>query len=140
MAACPLTEHLLRHPWDGPVTIIGPAGSEAPERLRGPAGTIAMRLDQRCAVKGLSTALARPLVSTSLNRPGQPPTRSLEEIEPSLEALLAGVFSTGQPTSGIASTIVVVQGGVLRCLRSGGVSMATVCEVANRIGSEQDPR
>ena len=140
IAACPLTEHLLRHPWDSPMTLIGPAGSAAPQRLRGPADTIAMRLDPHSAVKSLSAALDRPLVSTSLNRPGQPPTRSLEEIEPSLETLLAGVFSTGQPTSGIASTIVVVQDGVPRCLRSGGISMATVCEVASRIGSDWDPR
>ncbi len=133
LAACPLTRRLLEHAWDGPVTIIGAAGRGAPARLRGPEDTIALRLERHSAVVALSTALERPLVSTSLNRHGQPPTTSLEEMDPSLEALLAGAFWTGAPSSGIASTIVRVQDGQLRCIRDGGVPMSRVREIADRL-------
>ena len=140
VADCPLTEHLLWHAWDGPVTIIGPAGNDAPRRVRGPGNTVALRLDQHPAVRALTAALDRPLVSTSLNRAGQPATTSLEAIDPSLEELLAGVFSTGDPSLGVASTLVTVEQGALRCLRDGEVSMTSIEEVAERFHTDRGRR
>ena len=77
----PAAEALANAFWPGPLTLVLPGGEgKLPDALRGPEGGIAVRHTGHKLVARLVAGLARPLTSTSANRPGQPPSPGPEKI------------------------------------------------------------
>ncbi len=110
----------------GPVTWVLAAGPAVPARVRGPAGTIAIRRDTHPCVQWLCGALGHPIVSSSLNLPGAAPAEDLDAIPAALVAALAGAFVRPPAPVGAASTVVAPTSGGWRLLREGAVSKAAL--------------
>ena len=66
--------------WPGPYTWLWPATPEAPKWITGGSHRIAVRITRHPVAAALCDAFG-PLVSTSANRAGQPPARSLTDIQ-----------------------------------------------------------
>ncbi len=66
--------------WPGPVTWLIPVAKNIQPLLRGNHTTIAVRVSAHPVVRELCNVYGKPVVSTSANLSGQPPTRSVEEV------------------------------------------------------------
>ena len=120
---------LMEHSFSGPVTVIARAARKAPTAVVSAAGTIAMRLERHPATFRLCELLRTPIVSTSLNLPGQPPVSDPNDMPAALAAEIFGVLSTEVRPAGIASTLVSAQGGQPQILRSGQVTIDEINRV-----------
>lgn len=66
--------------WPGPVTWLWPAKPTVTNLLRGTHATIAVRVTAHPLAAALCREFGGPLVSTSANLSGKPPTRTAEEV------------------------------------------------------------
>lgn len=122
-------ETLARRLWPGPLTLIVPAGPQAP----GPVvtdGAIAVRPAADPVSAHLLEAWGRPLFSTSANRRDEPPPAGIEDAvrqladAPGAGAIALALSEPGgseEHPLGRPSTIVDVRGGVARIARAGAV-------------------
>jgi L-threonylcarbamoyladenylate synthase len=67
--------------WPGPNTWLLPKSKSTPAWLSGAHPKIAVRVTNHPVAKALCEKLGRPIVSTSANLAGQPPTRSIDEAK-----------------------------------------------------------
>jgi L-threonylcarbamoyladenylate synthase len=70
----------LRRSWPGPTTWLIPAAKHCPVWLTGKHDTLAVRVSAHPLVRHLCQALDSAIVSTSANRAGQRPARSMLEV------------------------------------------------------------
>jgi L-threonylcarbamoyladenylate synthase len=70
----------VRASWPGAVTWLLPAAPQVSPLLRGEHATLAMRVSAHTQVCALCDAFAGALVSTSANRSGQPPARTVDDV------------------------------------------------------------
>lgn len=75
----PEQQQKLDSKWPGPVTFIVPAAPGVSEILTGGRDTIAVRVSDHPHVVSLCDACGSALISTSANRTGQAPFRTIEE-------------------------------------------------------------
>jgi L-threonylcarbamoyladenylate synthase len=83
--------------WPGPHTWIVPATTRAPRWITGDHDGIALRVSAHPLVIALCNGFGGAIVSTSANRAGAPPPRTLDEFDPGLrnavDAIVAGETS-----------------------------------------------
>lgn len=96
-----IEERALRT-WPGPTTWLWPATPEAPPWLTGGTRRIAVRITRHAVAAQLCEAFG-PVVSTSANRSGQPPARSVTEVRlrfgHDIDAVLPGALGrSARPT------------------------------------------
>ncbi len=103
---------LSRH-WPGPLTIVLPA-------LNG--GTVALRVPDSAFLRRLLQALDQPLYSTSVNRSGEAPVNTVDEIMRGFEKDVDLVLDGG-PLSGLPSTLVDASARPFRVLRQGALRL-----------------
>jgi L-threonylcarbamoyladenylate synthase len=82
----------VRASWPGPHTWLLPCPSRIPTWLRGAHSTIALRISAHKRVVALCNAFGGPIVSTSANRAGHEPARSIEELDPAVIEQTDGVL------------------------------------------------
>lgn len=79
--AKPLPEEMLQSALSvSGVTWVFPAASHAPPWITGQYDSIALRVSAHPVVRELCQLFGKPLVSTSANREGLPPARSVQEV------------------------------------------------------------
>ncbi len=115
--------------WPGPLTLVLRGGEgKLPDQLRGREGGIAVRHTAHAGIARLVAELARPLTSTSANRPGEPPAPGAERLadvfRPEIEGgqlllLDGGVLGNVPP-----STLVDCTGPAPRLIREGAIPRA----------------
>ncbi len=110
--------------WPGPFTLILKAGPRVPAAISAGKGTVALRVPASAPLRELLAAVGQPLVSTSANRSGEPPTRDMVEAERLFGALVDGVLrcwpaSAGHTSAGRASALVDLTSWPPRLLREG---------------------
>ncbi|MEO6138284.1 MAG: Sua5/YciO/YrdC/YwlC family protein, partial [Luteimonas sp.] len=86
--------------WPGPHTWIVPATDRVPRWITGAHEGVAVRVSAHPIVIALCAAFGGPVVSTSANSAGKPPSRTLVDLDPHLITQLDGVI--GGNTSGLA--------------------------------------
>jgi L-threonylcarbamoyladenylate synthase len=111
------TEERLFSLWPAPVTAILPASRKIHAALR-PDGRVAVRIPARLALLALIEKTGVPLVSTSVNRSGQPPMNRIGEIRKAFPGLDAYISRRG-PGSSSPSTVIDLTGNRVRILRRG---------------------
>ncbi|MES0873077.1 L-threonylcarbamoyladenylate synthase [Sinimarinibacterium thermocellulolyticum] len=89
--------------WPGPATWIFPAAPDAPRWLTGEHDGIAVRVTAHPLLRALCERFG-PLVSTSANRSGRPPARSITEVRlqfrDTLDAIVPGALGgLAKPTT-----------------------------------------
>lgn len=137
LALTPQARVMAREFWPGPLTLVLRGGEgQLPDRLRGPAGGIAVRWTSHPRVAMLIAALGHPLTSTSANRPGGPTAPGPDHIVQAfaeevargeLLVLDGGVLGNVPP-----STLVDCTGPVPRLVREGAIPRR---ELRRRAGS-----
>lgn len=90
-AGLPQIEDLANKCWPGPVTLICRAHPDLPGFMKGPDGTIAMRMPDHEGLQKLLTHF-EGLFSTSANISGSPVPETLEEVDPSILAHCAALI------------------------------------------------
>lgn len=117
--------------WPGALTIVLPANPGLDWDLGDMGGTVALRIpDHPLALELLRET--GPLAVSSANRTGEPAARSIGDARRMLGDSVAVYLDAGEVSGdGTASTIVDAtaltgEGGVLRVLRSGGVSREAI--------------
>lgn len=115
----PAADALARAHWPGALTLVVPAPRGALPDLAAQDGSIALRSPGSAFLQSVLIATGSPLVSTSANRPGEPPPSRLEECQ--LEGVALAV--DGGPLSGLPSTVVRVDGSTVEVLRSGALKV-----------------
>lgn len=123
------TDHaheLARAFWPGSLTLVldDPEGI-FPPGVRSEAGAVGVRVSPHPFVRRLLAAYGRPLTSTSLNEPGEPPARSGSEAADVALRLDAArqilVLDAGTLPPSDASTVVDCTGSSPRVLRAGSI-------------------
>ena len=110
----PLPRHLARF-WPGPLTLVFPARA---------GGTAAVRVPDNRFLRDLLSALDRPLYSTSVNRAGSPPLRSVEEMRRELEEEVDAIYDAGNQAPGAPSTLLDITQRPFAILRQGAVRLS----------------
>ena len=77
--------------WPGPVTWLLPAAAGCPPWIPGGHLSVAVRVSSHPVSKQLCEHFGGPLVSTSANRSGQSPARTIEQVEQYFQDSIAGV-------------------------------------------------
>ena len=98
----PHQEAFCRACWPGPFSLILPAVPALPRELIGTGNTVAVRVPRLPALVKLLQKVGGPLASTSVNREGESPARSLAETGPfqaRVDAVWQGERSVGPPVS-----------------------------------------
>ena len=125
----PVALKLIQKYWPGPLTLIFKArqGVFPPELLAG-GETIALRVSPHPIARQIVQALGLPLTTTSANKSGQPPARSVEEVRSSsLE--IDGVIDGGILSQAQGSTILDVTVDPPRVVREGEISTQDIFDV-----------
>jgi len=110
--------------WPGAVTLVLRRGEGVHWALGGDDATIGLRCPADPLARDLCERVG-PLAATSANLHGQAPLCTAEEIRAAFGEKVALVVDGGR-LKGLASTVVDVSGGELRCLREGAVPFADV--------------
>lgn len=113
--------------WPGPLTLVLlPRSRSLPDRLRGPAGAIAVRWTAHAGLARLIAAYGAPITSTSANRSGVPPAGDVGEIvEQWRDAIAAGTVRAldgGVLPPSLPSSVVDCTGGPPRLVRRGAIA------------------
>jgi L-threonylcarbamoyladenylate synthase len=107
---------LLEEIWPAPLTAVFPSGKRCPQWV---GDTIAMRIPNFPRLVRIIQKLGEPIVSTSVNRSGEPPLDSIELIEKrygdKIDLLLIG----DEAASSRSSTIVDFTGKIPVLIREG---------------------
>ena len=100
--------------WPGPLTLIFPA--------RG-GGTVGLRVPKDDFLRQLMVKLEKPLFSTSVNLPGQPPLDRINDIVSMFQAKVDLIVDFGNLTNRLASTIVDLASTPYRIIRQGAAKV-----------------
>jgi L-threonylcarbamoyladenylate synthase len=100
--------------WPGPLTLVFPARS---------GGTAALRVPDNQFLRGLLGALDVPLYSTSVNRAGMPPLRTVEDMRRELGGEVDAIFDAGDIPPGEPSTLLDLTRRPFAILRQGAVRL-----------------
>lgn len=114
-------ENLIAQCWPGPVTLILRARADLPDFMKGPDGTIALRMPVHEGLQQLLTHFDG-LFSTSANISGEPVPEILETVDPRvLEecSILVMDDSSGSEGRSTPSTILDCTGDEVRVVRQG---------------------
>jgi L-threonylcarbamoyladenylate synthase len=104
----------LANYWPGPLTVVVPA--------RG-GGSVAVRVPDSPFLLRVLAALDRPLYSTSVNRAGEPPLASVDEMDRVFGTRVGMIYDAGDSPPGAASTLVDTTARPFRVLRQGALSI-----------------
>lgn len=109
---------LIKAHWPGALTIVLDAGPMLPPALRAADGTVALRCPGNGFLRDVVLAAGALVISTSANRPGEPPATRVDDA-PRDDSVAIAVDAG--PLSGSLSTVVRVAGEVVTVLRQGAV-------------------
>ena len=108
--------------WPAELTLVLAAVPGLPSMIVSSVGGVAVRVPKDRSARELARKYGGVLTATSLNRPGQPTTKSPEDLLP-FSHLLAG-YLAGDTGDDLPSTLVDVRTHEPRILRSGRVALS----------------
>jgi len=129
----PISRRLAEAFWPGPLTLVLPLRDDSGIHALTTAGldTVGIRVPDGFA-GDLIRAFGQPLAAPSANTSGKISATSAAHVEADLGPKIALILDAGPCTVGVESTIVKVEGDVLRLLRPGGLAAEEIERVAER--------
>ena len=100
----------IKTSWPGPTTFLVPANEYVPELIKGKHSKVALRMSNSSAIKEVTDIFGGPIVSTSLNKFGQKPAKTIFEAKEYFgESIMYydGVLDGGEENSDRESTLIV---------------------------------
>jgi L-threonylcarbamoyladenylate synthase len=129
-------EGLMEELWPGPITFVLPAESTLPKILC-PNGLIGMRCTSDPVLAELVSELPNPIITTSANKSGEPAAHSSQELRWLGEDVAVWRAEVVLSPS-LGSTVLLVAGESLRCLREGDFPLEKIKQVAEQFDFEVD--
>ena len=138
----PLALRLSRRVWPGPVTLVLPNQHRdsvifqldpAVQKAVAPTDTIGIRVSPDEVLEQVLGLTAGPIALTSANFGGEPPATDDSALE-QLDGHVDLIVKTGKTHFAAPSTVVEVNGQVVRILREGVVDKATIDQLCGFIG------
>jgi L-threonylcarbamoyladenylate synthase len=129
----PISRRLAEAFWPGPLTLVLPLRDDSGIHALTTAGldTVGIRVPDGFA-GDLIRAFGHPLAAPSANTSGKISATSAAHVEADLGPKIALILDAGPCAVGVESTIVKVEGDVLRLLRPGGLAAEEIERVAER--------
>jgi L-threonylcarbamoyladenylate synthase len=125
----PLAEELARQWWPGPLTMVLPKDSRVPASVTAGLPTVGVRMPNHPLALALIQAAGVPVAAPSANRfTGLSPT-SADHVKAAFGDAVA-VLDGGPCSVGIESTVVAIEGGELKLLRPGMISLGEMEQAA----------
>ena len=92
--------------WPGPFSLILPAGHLLADRVSAGTSTVAIRVPANSELRGLILAVGVPLVSTSVNKQGEPPVVAMKDAWSGFAAMVDGAWIPSEErTEPLAGTV-----------------------------------
>ena len=110
------SEEKLRDIWPASLTVVLPSGPEVPSWV---GETIALRVPDASELRALIDAVGQPILSTSVNRAGEPPRLTADSIEDDFDDEIDLVVVRDTDDDSVPSTIVDLTGDTPRVVRQG---------------------
>jgi L-threonylcarbamoyladenylate synthase len=115
-------ETLIEKFWPGPLTIVLPRRSLVPDLVTSGLETVAVRMSAHPVFRSVIQQFGKPLAAPSANRFGRISPTTAAHVTTELGGRIPLVVDGGPTAHGIESTIVAVESGRLRILRSGPIT------------------
>ncbi|BBH23833.1 threonylcarbamoyl-AMP synthase [Paenibacillus baekrokdamisoli] len=127
----PLAKRLMDRFWPGPLTIVLPVspGAVSP-RVTAGLDTVAVRMPAHPVALALIAAAGCPVAAPSANRSGRPSPTQASHVLADLDNRIDGIVDGGDAGVGLESTVVEIDGEIVRILRPGGITAEALREVA----------
>ncbi|MFB2563973.1 L-threonylcarbamoyladenylate synthase [Rhizobium sp. IMFF44] len=139
----PVSRHLAEVCWPGPLTLVVPVRPSGglPSITTAGLDTVAIRMPSGFS-RDLIKAYGKPLAAPSANISGKVSATSADHVVADLGAAVRLVLDDGPTPVGVESTILKVDGGEVRLLRSGGLTVehinaTTGIEVLAKVQNEK---
>jgi L-threonylcarbamoyladenylate synthase len=130
----PLAEELARQWWPGPLTLVLPKKSLVPDTVTAGLPTVGVRMPNHPIALKLIEQAGVPVAAPSANR--------FTGLSPTTADHVRAVFGDAVPvleggpcTVGIESTVVAIEGGQLKLLRPGMISLGEIEQAAAHAGA-----
>ena len=129
----PLAEELVRQWWPGPLTLVLPKAPSIPDNVTATLPTVGVRMPDHPIALDLIQEAGVPIAAPSANRfMGLSPSTA-EHVRAAFGDALP-VLDGGPCAVGIESTVVAIEGGVLKLLRPGMISLGEIERVVAHAG------
>ncbi len=112
----------------GPLTVIAPKKEIIGKIVSAGGSTVGLRFPSNAAAIELMRESGVPIAATSANISSFPAPTSAEQVKEYLNGRIDAILDCGETGSGVASTIVTLDGGI-RILREGAVTEREIREV-----------
>lgn len=139
-----MSRHLADAFWPGPLTLVvarRPTSTVADIVTAG-LETVALRMPDNAVTRDLIRAVGRPIAAPSANRSGGISATSAADVVAELGETVSVILDDGPSPVGVESTIVMIDHGVPRLLRPGGIAREAIEAVLGRplvgVDSESD--
>jgi L-threonylcarbamoyladenylate synthase len=126
-----LSNLLMSKFWPGPLTLVLTAEESYP--CSGEGNTIGLRMPDADFLRKIINMVGMPLAATSANFHGRPAPAKLQDVNGAFRSLVDHVIEADLNSVGLPSTVIRIEGGVLRILREGAV---TKDEISSLVGDK----
>jgi L-threonylcarbamoyladenylate synthase len=126
-----LSKLLMQKFWPGALTIVLTAEESYP--CSGEANTLGIRMPDSELLRKIIDAVHVPLAATSANLHGRPAPAMLAAVDAPLRKIVDHIIELDVKPLGQASTVVKVEGGILRILREGAITREEICQVTGNV-------
>lgn len=119
---------IANHFWPGAITIVYKKSANIPEFVNSGLDTIGIRVpNNEIALRVIKNN--GPMATTSVNKSGNPPAITLEEVKSIIEGLEINIIDEKSVSSNVSSTVILVAGEDIKILREGVISLADIEDV-----------
>ena len=124
----PLVQKLVEAFWPGPLTLVLPRREIIPDVVTSGLETVAVRMSAHPVFQEICARFGKPLAAPSANRFGRISPTTAEHVMAELGGRIPLIVDGGATEIGVESTIVAVDGGRIKILRSGPVTVEQLTE------------
>ncbi|MGB5039139.1 MAG: L-threonylcarbamoyladenylate synthase [Blastocatellia bacterium] len=126
----PLASRLIEAFFPGPLTLVLPRRTNIPDIVTAGLDTVGVRMPRHPVALDLLHAAGFPLCAPSANRSGRPSPTTWKAVLEDLDGRIACVLEGEATEIGIESTVVDATGPELVVLRSGGLGLEAIAQLA----------
>ena len=128
-----LVAALIKRFWPGPLTLVLPRQEIVPDIVSSGLPTVAVRMSAHPVFDAVCSTFGKPLAAPSANRFGRISPTTAAHVRSELSGRIPLIVDGGPTEHGVESTIVKVEGSVLRLLRAGPITPEALGQVWWRV-------
>lgn len=125
-----LSNALMKRFWPGGLTIVMTAEESYP--CSGERNSLGLRMPDVESLRRIIEMVGVPIAATSANLHGEPAPVILDDVQEAIRKHVDCVIDLEVVPNGLPSTVVKIEGGVLRVQREGSITEQEILDVAGR--------